>query len=94
MKLLFSHRFRQELRGEYHFLCELNPEAAIVVRQRIIKSILRLKRFPESGRAWRLAGCRELVLPGLPYIIIYQIDDDTVTIASLFYPSREVRHEH
>lgn len=94
MKLLFSRRFSQELRGEYLFLRELNPSAARIVRQRIRKAISRLKEFPESGRAWRLAGCRELVLPGLPYIIIYQVEDDAVTIASLFHTSREVRYEH
>ncbi len=94
MKLHFAPRFRQELRSEYRFLRELNPEAARVVRQRIIKAISRLKQFPQSGRAWRLTGCRELVLPGLPYIIIYRIEDDTVTVASLFHASREVRHEH
>jgi len=94
MKLLFSHRFRQELQGEYRFLRELNSEAARVVRQRIIKAISRLKQFPESGRAWRLNGCRELVLPGLPYIIIYQVEDNVVTIVSLFHTSREVRYEH
>ncbi len=94
MKLVLSHRFRDELRREYGFIREVNPAAAQVVRERIIKAVQRLKRFPESGRAWRLAGCRELVIAGLPYIVIYVVEDDTVVAVSLFHASRQAPHVH
>ncbi len=94
MKLVLSQRFRDELYREYRFIREANPAAARVVRDRIIKAVQRLKRFPESGRAWRLTGCRELVIPGLPYIVIYKVTADTVIVASLFHASREVPHVH
>jgi toxin ParE1/3/4 len=94
VKLRLSQRFRDDLRQEYQFIRQANPAAARVVRDRIIKAIQRLKRFPESGRAWRLAGSRELVIAGLPYIVIYMVDDDAVVVLSLFHESREVPHVH
>lgn len=94
MKLVLSGRFREEFRREYLFIRKLNPAAARVVRDRIIGAIQRLKRFPESGRAWRLAGCRELVIPGLPYLVVYLVEADAVVALSLFHESREVPHVH
>jgi len=94
MKLVISTRFRDELHRECSYIQERNPAAAGVVRQRIAKAVQRLKQFPEAGRSWRLAGCRELVIPGLPYIVIYKVTPDTVIVASLFHASREVPHVH
>jgi toxin ParE1/3/4 len=31
-----------------------------------------LKNFPNRGRAGKTEGTRELVMPSLPYIIVYQ----------------------
>ena len=94
MRLVLSQRFRDDLRRVYRFIRQANPAAAAVVRDRIIKTIQRLKRFPESGRAWRLPGSRELVISGLPYIVIYVVEGDDVVVVSLFHESREVPHVH
>jgi len=42
---------------------------------RIIKSISRLSSFPNSGREGRLKETRELILPDLPYIVVYRVKD-------------------
>lgn len=89
MKLLFTHRFRDELRREFQFLREQNPDAACRVRDRIVETVQRLKRFPESGRAWRLPETRELVVPGLPYIVIYELGEERVIVLTLFHTSRQ-----
>lgn len=89
MKLIFTHRFRDELRREYQFLRERNPPAAERVREKILATIQRLKQFPQSGRSWRLPGTWELVVPGLPYTVIYEIDDSRVVVLTLFHTSRE-----
>lgn len=94
MRVVWSTRFRDELRREVIYLKARNPAVAEEVRQRIVKSVRRLQRFPEAGRAWRLAGSRELVIPGLPYIVIYKITTEAIVVASLFHASREVPHVH
>ncbi len=94
MKLVLSEAFREELREEFLYLRKKNPAAARVVRDRIIAAIQRLKNYPESGRAWRLPGSRELVIHGLPYIVIYKVSAEAVVVASLLHSSREVQRVH
>jgi addiction module RelE/StbE family toxin len=94
MRLVWSERFRAELRREFGYIQARNPVAARVVRERIVKAVRRLRQYPESGRSWRLPGCRELVVPGLPYIVIYKVREDAVIVASLFHASRAAPHVH
>jgi plasmid stabilization system protein ParE len=56
---------------------------------RIVESALRLEQFPLSGRVGRIKGTRELVVPGLPYIILYRAVDDAVLISSVIHTSRK-----
>jgi toxin ParE1/3/4 len=37
------------------------------------------------GRAGRVRGTRELVVPGLPYIVIYRVRKDTIQIARILH---------
>lgn len=39
--------------------------------------------FPFMGRAGKLAGTREWIVRGLPYIVVYQVDDSSETVAVL-----------
>jgi addiction module RelE/StbE family toxin len=94
VKLILSEAFREELREEFLYLRKKNPAAARVVRDRIIAAIQRLKNYPESGRAWRIPCSRELVIPGLPYIVIYTVSPEAVIVVSLLHSSREVPHVH
>jgi toxin ParE1/3/4 len=89
MRLAYSERFRDELRREYEFIRERNAPAAEEMRTRIVKSLKRLREFPRSGRSWRLEGTWELVVPGLPYIVIYEIEAERVVVLTLFHTSRE-----
>ena len=52
-------------------IAEDNPAAARLVIGRIEQSITRLSMFPNSGRIGVVAGTWELVVPGLPYIVVY-----------------------
>jgi len=92
MKLIWSERFRCELRNEYEFLRRENPGAARGVVDKIIKSARRLRDFPQSGRAWRLEDAWELVVPGVPYVVIYDVAGDSVVLLTLFHTSRRIPH--
>jgi addiction module RelE/StbE family toxin len=89
VRLVFAQRFRDELRREYRFIRERNGVAATDVRSRILETVKRLKTFPQSGRSWRTEGTWELLIPRLPYIVIYEIDGDRVVVLTLFHTARE-----
>jgi toxin ParE1/3/4 len=93
MKLVWTERFRNALHCEYDFIRQRNPHAAEQVPDRIIGACRRLSEFPQSGRSWRLPGTLELVIPGLPYIVVYSIKRDEVLILNLFHTSRKF-HGH
>ena len=46
-----------------------------------------LRKFPRRGRIGQLAGTRELVMSPLPYIIVYQVEEQTVQIARVVHTS-------
>lgn len=94
MRLVLSERFRDEIRREYEFLRSGNPDAARTVIERIVKACLRLREFPKSGRVGRRSGAWELVVPGLRYIVVYDIADERVELLMLFHTSRQVLHVH
>ena len=50
-----------------------NPQAARSVVSRVELAGNRLSEFPERGRAGRIEGTRELVIPGLPFLSLIHI---------------------
>ena len=73
------------------FISENDPEAARAVVDRVFRSVDRLEAFPKSGRVGQVLGTRELVVPGLPYIVVYTCDDTDVSIIGVFHGARDRR---
>jgi len=65
-----------------------NPKAARQVWRRIIDRIDQLAEHPESGRPGRVAGTRELVVTGTPYIVFYRVADQVVHILRIYHGAR------
>lgn len=61
------------------------PLAAEFVRGRILQTIELLRTLPHLGRTGRRQGTREIVVAGLPYLVVYRIDigdaDELVILA-------------
>jgi plasmid stabilization system protein ParE len=98
MKLRYTRRARRHLDGISHYIAERNPTAGRQVGARIHETIVLLGVYPNIGREGALAGTRELVVPGLPYIVVHRIDsgDAAVTILGIYHgaqvrPGQEVQ---
>ena len=89
-----TERFINQLRSQCEYIRAQNPAAAERVKHRVLAGVKRLGEFPESGSSWKRSGTRELVLPGLPFVIIYRVKDDTVVVLSLLHMSREAPDVH
>ena len=58
---------------EAHISKENSPAVAIDVVMRIIDSVyLVLPEYPRAGRQGRVRNTRELVVDGIPFIVIYR----------------------
>ncbi len=66
-----------------------NPDAAADVAKAIYDSCGRLRAFPQRGRAGRITGTRELVFPGLPYIVVYQIEGEVVKLLRVYHGAQD-----
>jgi addiction module RelE/StbE family toxin len=70
-------------------ISEDNPAAAYRVLTKIEASANSLERHPELGRPGRVPKTRELVIPGLPYILPYYIKKKDVRILAVMHTSRK-----
>ena len=66
-----------------------SPSAARAVVDRVVHSVERLRTFPASGRLGQVQGTREVVVPGIPYIIVYTHDDRSVDIVAIFHGAQK-----
>ena len=89
MTLSWSKRAIRRLAAIHDYIARDSPGAAARVAQVVVASALRLERFPLIGRPGRIEGTRELVIPGLPYVIPYRVVDDSVLILSVIHTSRK-----
>jgi addiction module RelE/StbE family toxin len=74
-----------ELDRIYAYIARENPTAAAQVFRRIRKTTRQLARFPQSGRIGQAEGTRELLVTGLPYIVVYRVRGDDVEILRVFH---------
>lgn len=85
MKLVWSAFALADRDGIFSHIEAENPRAAIAVDERIAAAARLLLDFPESGRPGRVAGTRELVVIGTPYIAAYVVMPDTVRILRVLH---------
>jgi toxin ParE1/3/4 len=52
---------------------------------RIYNGVRDLKRFPYRGPRGKRPGTRELVLPRLPYVVIYRINNECIEVVRVLH---------
>jgi len=61
------------------------PEYLTEVAEQIWEAAQSLSRFPERGRIGQVDGTRELLIPKLPYILVYTINEEMIVILRLLH---------
>lgn len=76
-----------DLRHIGEWIAKDDPAAATRVIDRIFADIERLAHFPLIGRPGRVAETYEWVVVGLPYIVVYLLDEhrDTLLVMGVFH---------
>ncbi|OHV86880.1 type II toxin-antitoxin system RelE/ParE family toxin [Mesorhizobium sp. ORS 3428] len=85
MKIVWSAFALSDRDGIFTHIEAENPAAAILIDERIVAATGRLRDFPESGRPGRLAGTRELVIVGTPYVAAYQLAGNAIRILRVLH---------
>jgi toxin ParE1/3/4 len=72
----------------YDFIAAPDPRAARAIVDRIDRAITNLTLHPRIGRSGRVAGSRELVVAGTPYIVAYRLRGRTVELLGVIHGAR------
>lgn len=88
--LLIAEPAARDLEGIVDYIALDDPTAAESVFRGIVNAAERLPQFPSLGRPGRHPETRELTIPGLPYLIVYEVGPDAVTILAVFHTSRDL----
>ncbi|MBX3455842.1 type II toxin-antitoxin system RelE/ParE family toxin [Ferrovibrio sp.] len=89
MQLIWSPEAEQDLDELDAYIAERNPAAADNIVERIDALAAALRIFPERGRSGRVAGTRELVIPDLPWLLIYEITGNEIHILRVLHGARD-----
>ena len=85
MKIIWSPRAIEHLLAVRAYIAQDNPAAAGRVAACILSSVENLALHPNLGRAGRISGTRELVIPDTPYLVPYRIYKNRVEIIAVFH---------
>lgn len=85
MKIVWSRRAIRHLTHVRDYIAQDSPDSAASVAAKILESVERLTRHPNLGRPGRIAGTRELVVSGTPYVIPYRVHRNRVELIAVFH---------
>lgn len=88
MILRFTAAAKADIQSIYDFIARENQVAAGHVVSVIEVSTRRLAQFPLSGREGAVETTRELVIPRLPYIAVYQVTAESVDVIAVFHAAQ------
>lgn len=89
MNIIWSPEAIGDLIAVRSFISREDPTAA----QRVVLAIFSrvealLPAAPEMGRAGRVPGTRELVIPGTPFVVPYRLRDNEIHILRVYHGAR------
>jgi len=71
------------------YIADDSPATAVDIVVKIIKAVSLLGAQQGIGRAGRVPGTKELIIPGLPYIVPYRVKDGEVQVLRVYHSSRK-----
>src|SRR5690349_11865196 len=90
MRLVFAEPAERDLDSIIEYIALDNPAAAEKVFRAVVATAGRLTTFPDMGHVGRLPDTREFLVTGLPYLIVYQVAAETVTVLAVFHGARDL----
>lgn len=89
MIVRYTRAARDDIAAIHDFIARDNLSAARQVVATIEQVTAQLSLFPQSGRRGSVKGTRELVIPGLPFIVVYHATDADVVIVAVFHMAQD-----
>jgi toxin ParE1/3/4 len=88
LRVKWIRRALRDLDEVEAYIARDNPAAAAETVLGIARAVSLLQEQPGIGRAGRVPGTRELVIPDSPYIVPYRVKDNIVQVLRVYHASR------
>lgn len=88
MPVFWLPKARDQRSRQLEFLLRHNPALGIKMGDAIAKTVARVAADPNLSRTGRIAGARELLVPGTPFLLVYRIEETAIVILRLLHNSR------
>jgi len=89
LRVRWLRRALLDLDAVEEYIARDDPQAAAGVVLRIVRAVSLLKEQPGIGRAGRVSGTKEMVVPNTPFIVPYRVKDDAIQILRVYHSSRK-----
>ena len=86
--IVWSALARSRLREIRAFVARDKPEAAEWLATRIVAMVEALRNHPRLGRVGAEPGIRELVIGSTPYIVLYRVHGERITISTIWHAAQ------
>jgi plasmid stabilization system protein ParE len=88
MQVRWTSPAAQDLEDIALYIQRDSESAAEVVANALFDAANSLEFLPSRGRVGRIPGTPELVVPGLPYIVLYEVADTAIQILHIYHGAR------
>ena len=88
VEIVWSPLVRSRLRQIRAYVARDKPDAAERLATRIVAVVEALRNHPRLGRAGAEPGIRELVIGNTPYVVLYRVQDQRVTISTIWHAAQ------
>ncbi|WP_339747791.1 type II toxin-antitoxin system RelE/ParE family toxin [uncultured Maricaulis sp.] len=88
-RVRWSSRAGRDMTEAHDFIAQDDADAALRMILTVESATEYLLTYPSMGRQGRLKNTRELVIPHLPYLIVYRSASSEVEILRLLHTSRD-----
>ena len=91
MRIKWTKGASQNLNQIEEYIAQDNPQKAVDMVLKIIKSVERLSDNPAMGKIGRLFDTRELIISGTPFIVPYRVRAKQIEILRVFHSAMQWR---
>jgi toxin ParE1/3/4 len=89
MAIVWTTSARRDVNGIWDFIEARNPDAAELVSSEILRAVEGLLQFPKRGKPGRVKETREMVISGLPYVVVYLLAEENVVILRVLHGAQD-----
>jgi toxin ParE1/3/4 len=89
MTIVWTTAARRDVNEIWDFIEARNPDAAELVSSEILRAVEGLLQFPKRGKPGRVKETRELVISGMPYVVVYLLADENVVILRVLHGAQD-----